>query len=340
VTELLPHPTDLQTTAPDVALALEDVGVLGVRRAVAFDDGSRGMASIDVAVDLPADRKGVHMSRFHEAIAQAVDEVSSRGREGARVGTGEGDVAAPGGPDLLAARIATLAAHAQGARTARVTVRDELELVATTPASKRASFDPVSATGHAVVDVTRGRVHRALEVHATGMNACPCAQELVRAQAHERLRAAGFSGEQAARALASIPIATHNQLGTGTLTIGSESIVSVADAAAVVRGAMSAHVHELLKRQDELAVVEQAHATPRFVEDCVRDLLAGALAAGWDLADGDLLVARQVNHESIHHHDVSAQRGALVGELRAELAGGNAPAVTRTLHQWLAPSAS
>ena len=42
---------------------------------------------------------------------------------------------------------------------------------------------------------------------------------------------------------------------------------------------MSAPVFELLKRPDELFVVEHAHLQPRFVEDSVRLALQGVLEA-------------------------------------------------------------
>ena len=39
------------------------------------------------------------------------------------------------------------------------------------------------------------------------------------------------------------------------------------------------------------------------------------------LADGDFLFSQQVNLETIHRHDVVAERTGTVGELRAELDG-------------------
>ena len=39
------------------------------------------------------------------------------------------------------------------------------------------------------------------------------------------------------------------------------------------------------------------------------------------LDDSDFLFSRQVNLETIHRHDVLAERSSTVGELRAELAG-------------------
>ena len=99
---------------------------------------------------------------------------------------------------------------------------------------------------------------------------------------------------------------------------------------------MSAPVHELLKRPDELYVVEHAHLQPRFVEDSVRLSLAAALDAYPQLDDGDFLFARQVNFETIHTHDVVAERTGTVGELRAELASGRPAARHTELRDWLA----
>ena len=98
---------------------------------------------------------------------------------------------------------------------------------------------------------------------------------------------------------------------------------------------MSSPVYELLKRPDELFVVEHAHLQPRFVEDSVRHALAGTLEAYPDLADGDFLYSRQLNLETIHTHDVLAERFGTAGELRAELEGAPHEARHTTLADWL-----
>ena len=87
---------------------------------------------------------------------------------------------------------------------------------------------------------------------------------------------------------------------------------------------MSSPVYELLKRPDELFVVEHAHLQPRFVEDSVRIALRDTLAAYPELDADDFLLSRQVNLETIHTHDVVAERYGTAGELRAELDGGEA----------------
>ena len=99
---------------------------------------------------------------------------------------------------------------------------------------------------------------------------------------------------------------------------------------------MSSPIYELLKRPDELFVVEHAHLQPRFVEDSVRVALKETLDRYVDLADEDFLFSRQVNLETIHDHDVLAERSGTVGELRAELDSGAQPARHTELRDWLA----
>ena len=98
---------------------------------------------------------------------------------------------------------------------------------------------------------------------------------------------------------------------------------------------MSSPVYELLKRPDELFVVEHAHLQPRFVEDSVRHALAETLARYPELDDGDFLFSRQVNLETIHTHDVLAERYGTAGELRSELDGAPHEPRHTTLEDWL-----
>ncbi|MGH3105292.1 MAG: GTP cyclohydrolase MptA, partial [Gaiellaceae bacterium] len=71
------------------------------------------------------------------------------------------------------------------------------------------------------------------------------------------------------------------------------------------------------------------------VEDSVRLSLKGALEALPELEDGDFLFARQVNFETIHAHDVLAERSGTVGELRGELESGTPAARHTALADWL-----
>jgi GTP cyclohydrolase I/GTP cyclohydrolase-4 len=171
------------------------------------------------------------------------------------------------------------------------------------------------------------------------MTACPCAQELVAGNARGRLDDEGFSDDEIERILEAVPVATHNQRGLGTLHVGCpETCTHDVDAEtllAIVEDSMSSEIYELMKRDDEAAVVEKAHRRPRFVEDCVREMVRGVIERLPQLGDDSFVSARQENLETIHQHNVVAERFGLLGELRREVdAGEHAPHHT-SAREWL-----
>jgi MptA/FolE2 family GTP cyclohydrolase len=107
------------------------------------------------------------------------------------------------------------------------------------------------------------------------------------------------------------------------------------DLVEIVETSMSSENYDLLKRPDELFVVEKAHRHPRFVEDAVREMLGQVVARYPELPDDVYVHARQLNLETIHKHDVFAERGSTLGELRAELRDGTPVGMT-TLAAWQA----
>ena len=127
-------------------------------------------------------------------------------------------------------------------------------------------------------------------------------------------------------------------MAAGTLFVGTEQDLDAETLVGVVERSMSAPIYDLLKRPDELFVVEHAHLQPRFVEDSVRHALRDALEALPQLDDDDFLLSKQVNFETIHIHDVVAERFGTAGELRGRSSRTAASASPRqtTLAAWLA----
>ena len=258
------------------------------------------------------------MSRFPELFEEAIDEVVM----------GEGLLV-----EALAEHIARHIVDRQRALRAEVRIVARWPMRRTTPVTGLSTQEMVSLIG--IAAATTDRVRRVVGVEATGINACPCAQGMVRGAAYERLLEAGFGGSDIDRILELVPLATHNQRGRGSLYVGTDRQLDAQDLVAIVEGSMSSPIYELLKRPDELFVVEHAHLQPRFVEDSVRIALKAALEQLPQLDDGDFLLSRQVNFETIHTHDVLAERHGTVGELRAELATGAATALHTELAAWL-----
>jgi GTP cyclohydrolase IV len=298
--------------------------VQGVEKAIRLRWGGAEKlisAEIDCSVDLDPRQKGVHMSRFPEVFEEAIDEVVLE--EAFLV-------------EELAEHIARRIVARQSAGRAEVRITARYPLARRTPVTGLATQELIALIGIAAASESGAR--RIVGVQATGINACPCAQGLVRNQATERLLEAGFDGVDVERILELVPLATHNQRGRGTLYVGSGHPVNAEQLARIVEGSMSSPVYELLKRPDELFVVEHAHLQPRFVEDSVRIALQSVLERYAELDNADFLLARQLNFETIHSHDVVAERHGTVGELRGELESGAPAARHTTLGDWLRAS--
>ena len=316
---LLDH--DLQASLPEVQLGLSRAGVTGVSKAIRIRYGGSEKliaAEIECTVDLDPGQKGVHMSRFPELFEEAIEEVV----------IGEAFLV-----EVLAEHIAAHIVERQQALRAEVRIAARYPIERTTPVTGLPTQEMVSLIGIAAASEQSAR--RLVGVEAAGINACPCAQGLVRGRAGERLLEAGFDDGDIDRILELVPLATHNQRGRGTLYVGTRQPVNAEQLVEIVEGSMSAPVYELLKRPDELFVVEHAHLQPRFVEDSVRLALKGALDAYPGLEDDDFLFSRQVNLETIHSHDVLAERFGEVGELRDELERGAALEHHTELREWL-----
>jgi GTP cyclohydrolase IV len=313
---------DLQASTPEVRLGLSRAGVQGVEKAIRLRwGGAEKLISAEIAcsVDLDPRQKGVHMSRFPEVFEEAIDEVVID--EKLLV-------------ENLAEHIARHIVERQKALRAEVKIAARYPIERLTPVTALRTQELVTLIGIAAASRTATR--RVVGVEATGINACPCAQGLVRDAARERLEEDGFAAEDVERILELVPVATHNQRGRGTLYVGSDVPVNAEQLVRIVEGSMSAPVFGLLKRPDELHVVEQAHAHARFVEDSVRLALREVLETYPSLDDGDFVLSRQVNFETIHDHDVVAERFGTVAELRGELDRGRAAQRHTELREWLA----
>ena len=304
---------DVQAQLPTLALSLSRVGVTGVEKVIRLrQNGSEQLfsARLECVIELGPNQKGAHMSRFEEVINDAIGEVV----------LGEATFKA----ETLAERIAQLVRTRQGARRAEVSIEARFPEHKPAPVSGIQTQELYTLHGCAVA--TELGTRRLVGVTAQGITACPCAQELVAGAARGRLEAEGFDSEDIDRILEAVPVATHNQRGLGTLHIGcTELCEDEIDAAAlleIVEQSMSSEIYELMKRSDEAHVVEKAHRRPRFVEDCVREMVRGVIARFPTLDDQAFVSARQVNLETIHQHDVVAERFGTLGEIRRELETG------------------
>ena len=321
----IPASPDVQAAVPATQVSLSRVGVTGVEKVIRVKtDGVENLfyAGFECFVDLNPQQAGVHMSRFEEIVGEAIDEVV----------LGEAFKA-----EVLAAHVAERVREGHGGERAEVSITARYPETVKTPETGKSTQEIYVLYGTAVASEQGTRTLTGVE--AQGMTACPCAQEMVAGLARERLAEQGFSPEEVERAIAAVPVATHNQRGIGTLHVGcpegGESWIDAPELLRIVESSMSSEIYELMKRPDELAVVARAHERPRFVEDCVREMIRQVVEGYSDLPEQAFVLARQENLETIHRHNVVAERYGTLGDLRAELADGEHGGRHTSMREWL-----
>jgi GTP cyclohydrolase-4 len=284
---------DVQNRKNETGFKLTKVGVTGVRKLVHVarpnSDGPNEplICTIDVFVDLPADQKGSHMSRNLEVIREIVTESTCKPVTGIE--------------DLAVNISRMLLKKHEYATTANVNIEAEYFKGNVTPHGKT-TIEVYKLLGRAVNSRENG-ISKTLGVQCIGMTACPCAQENV-------AQTLGCSKEW--------PVITHNQRNVCTviMTMGDTSTVEADDLIDIVNDSFSSPTFELLKRDDEAAVVINAHENPRFVEDMVRIVLKKIVDAYPGLPDDVEITVRSESEESIHKHNAFAERTAMMQELR------------------------
>jgi GTP cyclohydrolase-4 len=318
---------DRQAASPSVGVSPSRVGLTGVEMVVRLGVDQRSAqpfsARIECLVEPEPAQRAAHASRFEEVVTDVVRDVVVGGA-GMRA-------------ERLAQEIAERVRERRQARRAQVTIAARFPQRRPAPVSGIPTQE--ICTLHAQAVASGRGTRRMVGVSAQGITTAPYAQAVLVARSRERLAAKGFSEPEIARLLDRIPVAADDQLSIGTLHLGCPEDcaleLDVTALLAIVEGAMSSEIFELMKRSDEAAVVERAHRRPRAVDDCVRAMIAGAVERFEDLPDAAFISAAQKSTETIHGHHLTAERGGLLGELRRELRTGKPVEPQTSMRRWL-----
>ncbi len=314
---------DIQSEPPSVHVRLGKTGVVGLRRSILIGNGGQQQqfdVTFDMYADLGAKRSGVHMSRFSEALEEVLEETATMNSSWPQL-------------EVLAEHLAKTIVQKQQVARAEVYLRTSYQMERWTPVSSRRSQEIYGLLAQAVA--TRMGTHSMIGVEVEGMVACPCAQDMVHSYARVRLEEEGFPADMIDKMLSVTPLATHNQRGIATLLIGTDQVIDARDLINIVESAMSSENYSLLKRPDELYVVNKAHANPRFVEDVVREILRAVVEKYVELPDDTFVWVGERNEETIHKYDVEAEAWGTLSELRAEILHGAEIEQHTTKEEWL-----
>ncbi len=291
---------DVQNSRAPHSYRLTRVGVTGVRKPIRVARNGRSnhlVGTFDAFVDLPAEQRGIHMSRSVEAVNAAIDEAVREATVGLE--------------DLALGIARRLLDRHDYAREAEVTVTADYFREERTPLHAVPTLERFELAADATAerdDTGRVRARKTITATVVGMTACPCAMEGSRKVLSDR-----------GAAVADIPTITHNQRNRVSVLVETDEghAVEADELIDVAHESLSAPTFELLKRGDETALVLLAHAHPRFVEDVVREALHRLEKRLGHLPPDTRFAVRSEAEESIHKHNAFAERVVTLGELRA-----------------------
>lgn len=235
---------DVQSGPATVAMAIDRVGVKGLRLPLIVRDRARGqqhtVASVDLSVDLPAQFKGTHMSRFVETLENFSEQL-----------------------DLASfKRLLQDIRQRLSAAQAHASFRFPYFVRRASPASGAMGGLSYDCTLAGETGPDPDGVTLTLGVEVPVMTVCPCSLAISRQGAHSQ------------RTLVRITVRAARSSGFVWL----EDLIDIAEASG------SSPVYSLLKREDEKFVTEAAFDNPAFVEDVVRNAaqrLAAHPKIGW-----------------------------------------------------------
>lgn len=308
---------DVQATNPDVQISLTKVGITEVKKLVEIKRGEKRpiilIPTFDIFVDLPSDRKGANLSRNLEVIDKALEDALKKPIYAIE--------------DLCVDVCKDLLDRHEYASRAEVHMKGDYMMKRRSPATNLECQEVYDICGDAVV--TRdGIVNKGIGARVVAMTACPCAQDIMKAEAEDKLIKLGIEQSKIDEFLAEMPMPTHNQRGVGSIQIefiesvkdkSDNSKISIESIIDIIEHSMSSPMYELLKREDERHVVFSAHMHPKFVEDCVRTMAKNLVERFPNMSEDSMVTIKQVNQESIHRHNAFAERIATFGELRKEM---------------------
>ncbi len=313
---------DVQSERLEFAVGIDKVGLEDVKKRIeiARKDGSYSLNLVIKAfVNLPPTQRGAHMSRSVESIDESINEhvyIPKKNVEELGV-----DIA----QTLLVKHTYADHVHVELEGPLIVQMRSREDKGST----QSAYYLKVMVEGIRTAGAPKFLIF--LTAIAEGMIACPCGQEMSKEFSKELLsRRDDIKIDEATidKILSLIPIATHNQRATGTITVQmpEPGTVDVLDLIDTIEGSMSGRICGILKRPDEAHLIRLVHQDPLFSEDVLRRMAWNIAGDQYARVPGEMAIELHlVSMESIHPHSVSASTRATMQSLRAARETASAP---------------
>ncbi|MFX1385586.1 MAG: GTP cyclohydrolase MptA [Promethearchaeota archaeon] len=312
--------TDLQDSGSGIDIPIDKVGIVELEKKVEIVQENKRYSfypKISALINLPADQRGIHMSRTSETIEEVINEVIFKPTPTIEL-VGDRIV-----KKLMKRHPYTSKAEVKLEGKIVVQVRENDERII------QKSYNISSFVTASRDDTGNIDYNYFIGASAVGMTVCPCAKELSLEYAEEVVKSRKdikVSEEDLNKLLNLLPFSSHNQRSIGTIIIQIKDLtnhkIDVLDIIDVIEQSMSGKIQSVLKRPEEAELVRSAHLKPLFSEDVIREMAKNFILRDFPNLEDNFKVKFQIqSFESIHPHDVFAQLKTTVGDLRQQLKG-------------------
>lgn len=290
---------DIPSSTPAHQIDLKRVGMRQRPIRMALQNPFTGQSEqflghLSIACNLPGRQRGLHMSRFEEAL----DEFRS----------------ASCAPRAFVSQLAELVAATQGQDDVEIEFSAQLEHRCTKNVSGKASMELL--TLHSSAHRSAAGTTTAIGLTVSFVNACPCTQRWAMRDFYRTLRERGYDEGTAKSLTLCAPFQAHTNRGTACVKM-TEPSVDYSDLYGVFDRAVPI-VRELLKGCDEHQIVSKTHRDGQFCEDNLRAIMVELVNTfGERVAEScPVDIAVEVD-ESVHFHNLWCEVNDTYGNIRS-----------------------
>ncbi|MFX1328258.1 MAG: GTP cyclohydrolase MptA [Promethearchaeota archaeon] len=309
---------DLQDSGSAIDIPIDKVGIVELEKKVEIVQENKKYSfypKISALINLPAEQRGIHMSRTSETIEEVINEVIFKPTPTIEL-VGDRIV-----KKLMERHPYTSKAEVKLEGKIIVQVRENDERIIQ-KSYDISSFVKANRDSHNNIDF-----NYFIGASAVGMTVCPCAKELSLEYAQEVVKSRKdikVTEDDLNKLLNILPFSSHNQRSIGTIIVQIKDLnnykIDVLDIIDVIEESMSGKIQSVLKRPEEAELVRTAHLKPLFSEDVVREMAKNFISRDFPNLEDNFKVKFKIESlESIHPHNVYAELKTTIGELKKQL---------------------
>ncbi|MFX0034678.1 MAG: GTP cyclohydrolase MptA [Candidatus Hermodarchaeota archaeon] len=309
---------DLQDSGSAIDIPIDKVGIVELEKKVEIVQENKKYSfypRISALINLPAEQRGIHMSRTSETIEEVINEVIFKPTPTIEL-VGDRIV-----KKLMERHPYTSKAEVKLEGKIIVQVRENDERIIQ-KSYDISSFVKANRDSHYHIDY-----NYFIGASAVGMTVCPCAKELSLEYAQEVVKSRKdikVTEDDLNKLLNILPFSSHNQRSIGTIIVQIKDLnnhkIDVLDIIDVIEESMSGKIQSVLKRPEEAELVRTAHLKPLFSEDVVREMAKNFISRNFPNLEDNFKVKFKIESlESIHPHNVYAELKTTIGELKKQL---------------------